>query len=333
MAGMLARLCLVGAMSAGVWSAVLLHVPAFAQAPSPAGVVAPGSHRHRVFRLAFRSRRCRRTSIPSTRLTIDLRRPLSSGSSTPATWVARRWRKPYPPPSRLTITADQIGQVFAITLDDAVPPNIYAAATSVYGLSIVVPGPNGLPVRARKGAANAQFMPGLFGPAAARGGPGSIWRIDGRTGAVSLFVNVMFDGVANSGPALGGMAFDRASRQIFVADRDTGMIHRFDLDRPRDRPLRSRRPGAAGDRPSAVAVRPEEAPRYRNPGVRQRERADLGLCAANPARVRPRPQSRAPLLRRRCRQSHLVGGDRRGRYLRGGRARGICRAERTGARH
>ena len=134
-----------------------------------------------------------------------------------------------PAPKPHTITADQIGQVFAITLDDAVPPNIYAAATSAYGLPIVVPDPNGLPAHARKGAANARFMPGLFGPDTAGGGPGSIWRIDGRSGAVSLFVNVMLDGVPNSGPALGGMAFDRASRQIFVADRDTGMIHRFDL--------------------------------------------------------------------------------------------------------
>ena len=33
-----------------------------------------------------------------------------------------------------TVTADQIGQVFSIALDDATPPNIYAAATSAYGL-------------------------------------------------------------------------------------------------------------------------------------------------------------------------------------------------------
>ena len=51
-----------------------------------------------------------------------------------------------------------------------------------------------------------------------------------RHGAVTLFANVVLNGVRNSGPALGGLAFDPGSRQIFVADRDTGMIHRFTLD-------------------------------------------------------------------------------------------------------
>ena len=131
-----------------------------------------------------------------------------------------------------TATARQIGQVFSLALDDASPPNIYAAATSAYGLPIVVPDADGdgLPDRSRRGVPNAAFMPGLFGPAIADGGPGSIWKIDGATGAVSLFANVMLGGVRNSGPALGGLTFDPASRQLFVADRDTGMIHRFTLD-------------------------------------------------------------------------------------------------------
>lgn len=135
-------------------------------------------------------------------------------------------------PKAFTVTARQIGQVFSLALDDADPPNIYAAATSAYGLPIVVPDADGdgVPDRSRRGAPNAAFMPGLFGPVVADGGPGSIWRIDGRTGAVTLFANVLLNGVSNSGPALGGLAFDRASRQLFVADRDTGMIHRFTLD-------------------------------------------------------------------------------------------------------
>ena len=37
------------------------------------------------------------------------------------------------------------------------------------------------------------------------------------------------DGVANSGPALGGLAFDPNTGTLFAADRETGMIHRFDL--------------------------------------------------------------------------------------------------------
>ncbi len=72
-------------------------------------------------------------------------------------------------------------------------------------------------------------MAGLFGPAAQGGGPGSIWRIDGVTGAVTLFANVTLNGAANSGPALGGLAFDPASKTIIVADRQTGMIQSYNL--------------------------------------------------------------------------------------------------------
>jgi hypothetical protein len=129
-----------------------------------------------------------------------------------------------------TATAGQLGQVFAVALDDAAAPNIYVAATSAYGLPIVAPGPGGGLVRARQGAPNASFMPGLFGPATVGGGPGSIWRIDGVTGAVTLFANVTLDGAANPGAALGGLAFDKTSHMLFVADRGTGMIHAFDLN-------------------------------------------------------------------------------------------------------
>ncbi|MEZ5785645.1 MAG: hypothetical protein R3D62_03975 [Xanthobacteraceae bacterium] len=134
-------------------------------------------------------------------------------------------------PKPYTVTAGQIGQVFGVALDNAAPPNIYVAATSVYGLPIVVPDANndGMPDRAEEGTANATFMAGLFGPAAEGGGPGSIWRIDGATGEVRLFANVMLDGVANSGPALGGLAFDSATNALLVADRETGMVHRFDM--------------------------------------------------------------------------------------------------------
>ena len=132
-------------------------------------------------------------------------------------------------PKPFTVLAGQVGQVFAVALDSATPPNIYLAATSSYGLPIVVPGPNGAFMRAKQGGPDASFMPGLFGPPALGGGPGSIWRVDGVTGEVRLFANVTLDGAANSGPALGGLAFDAASETLFVADRETGMIHRFDL--------------------------------------------------------------------------------------------------------
>jgi hypothetical protein len=133
-------------------------------------------------------------------------------------------------PKPFTATAAQLGQVFAVALDAAAAPNIYVAATSAYGLPIIAPGPNGGLARTRQGAPNAAFMPGLFGPANAGGGPGSIWRIDGVSGQVSLFANVTLDGAPNTGAALGGLAFDAASHLLFVADRSTGMIHAFDLN-------------------------------------------------------------------------------------------------------
>jgi hypothetical protein len=134
-----------------------------------------------------------------------------------------------PAPATFAVKAAQVGQVFGVALDNATPPDMYVAASSAYGLPIVVPGQGGAPMRVHQGAPGATFMAGLFGPAAQSGGPGSIWRIDGVSGAVSLFANVMLNGVANSGPALGGLAFDAASSSLLVADRQTGMIHRFNL--------------------------------------------------------------------------------------------------------
>jgi hypothetical protein len=129
-------------------------------------------------------------------------------------------------PKPLTVTAALIGQVFGVAIDSSSPPNIFVAATSAYGLPIVAPGPNGQPQHIPAGAPNASFMPGLWGQQA---GPGSIWKINTGTGQVSLFANVATGGRANSGPALGGLAYDPDSKTLYVADRETGLIHRFNL--------------------------------------------------------------------------------------------------------
>ena len=108
-------------------------------------------------------------------------------------------------------TAKDVGQVFGVTLDDAPEatgaeaPNIYLAATSAFGLNLVIPGPDGNPVRSKTGAADASFMPGQWGGAGgATGYPGSIWKIDGTTGEVSLFTTI----AANTGAGLGGIVYD-----------------------------------------------------------------------------------------------------------------------------
>ncbi len=107
-------------------------------------------------------------------------------------------------PKPFIANAAQLGQVFGVALDNQVPPNVYVAASSAYGLPAVATGSDGLLVHVRTGGPGVQFMPGLWGPPPLNGGPGSIWKIDATTGAISLFANVVSANRANSGAALGG---------------------------------------------------------------------------------------------------------------------------------
>jgi hypothetical protein len=125
-------------------------------------------------------------------------------------------------PKLFTFTAASIGQVFGVAIDDASHPNIYAAASSAYGLPIVAPGADGQAEHIPLGTPRAAFMPGLWGP---QGGPGSVWKIDGLTGKVSLLTNIALNGRGNSGAALGGLAYNPDSPSLYVADRESGMIH------------------------------------------------------------------------------------------------------------
>ncbi len=129
-------------------------------------------------------------------------------------------------PKPFTFSARDVGQVFGVVLDDQVPPNIYLAATSAYGLPIVAPGPTGAWVHVRIGGPGARFMPGLWGP---QGGPGTIYRIDGASAKVSVFANVATEGRPNSGAALGALAYDAHSKSLYASDRESGLVHRFSL--------------------------------------------------------------------------------------------------------
>lgn len=133
-------------------------------------------------------------------------------------------------PSRLDVKARDVGQVFAVALDDglmpnpiAAIPNIYLGATSAYGLQIVIPEANdGRSERITKGHPNAEWMDGQFGPG---GEPGSIWKVDGTSRGAALFTTIP----GNSGPGIGNIAYDPASMHLFASDLDTGLIHRIDM--------------------------------------------------------------------------------------------------------
>ena len=129
-------------------------------------------------------------------------------------------------PKTFDVFAKDTGQVFGVALDDQPAPNIYLAATSAFGLNLVGRGADGQPERRKVGGPGAGWMKGQFG-LDLQGDPGSLYKVDGTTGVVTLFAKVMLDGVPNPGPALGNLAFDAAHKQLFVSDLYTGMIHRF----------------------------------------------------------------------------------------------------------
>jgi hypothetical protein len=127
-------------------------------------------------------------------------------------------------PAKRMITAAEVGQVFAIALDEGdgegQSPNVYLGATSMFGLHIVEAGGG---ERLENGEPGAEFMNGQFGP---DGTAGSIWKIDGGTGEVSEFTRLP----DNSGPGVGDVVFDAGNGQFFASDLDTGLIHRIGAD-------------------------------------------------------------------------------------------------------
>lgn len=129
-------------------------------------------------------------------------------------------------PKTFYVRARDVGQVFGAALDDASAPNVYLGATSAFGLSLVARGRDGQFERRKTGGPGVVWMRGQFG-LDLQGDPGSIYRVDGRTGAVSLFARAMLAGVPNPGPGLGALAYDSGHRQLFASDLYTGMVHRF----------------------------------------------------------------------------------------------------------
>lgn len=147
----------------------------------------------------------------------DLRKP-------GVAWDSRHWSAPV----RRFVRARETGQVFGVAIDDRRYPNVYLTATSVFGLGLILPDKNDdeVPERTRYGAPEAQWMSGQFGP---KGGPGSIWKIDGRTGAISKFAEIPSFDAENPGASLGNIAYDGRNKQLFVTDLSSGLISRLDM--------------------------------------------------------------------------------------------------------
>jgi len=100
-------------------------------------------------------------------------------------------------------------------------------ATAAYGLHITAPGADGNPAPVATGRPDAAFMDGQWGPG---GNAGTVWKIDGRTGKVSVFAVLKAEGIDNGGAGLGNIVFDPSHYQLFVSDLDSGLIFRLDMN-------------------------------------------------------------------------------------------------------
>ena len=121
-------------------------------------------------------------------------------------------------PQRLTVSAGEVGQVFGVALgprDGNKSPDIYLSATAAFGLH-----------RTGKAPGKTEWMEGMWGPDS---GPGSIFLVGEETGFLAeKFADVKLDGRANTGAALGNIAYDQWHGMLFVSDLETGMIHSLD---------------------------------------------------------------------------------------------------------
>ncbi len=59
------------------------------------------------------------------------------------------------------------------------------------------------------------------------GGPGSVWKVDGETGEISLFANILSGEEENAGPGLGGLAYHPLRHQLYVSSLETGFVYRL----------------------------------------------------------------------------------------------------------
>ena len=234
-----------------------------------------------------------------------------------------------------TATAAQVGQVFAVALDNASPPNIYVAATSAYGLPIVVPDKDGdgLPDRVKQGAPERE----LHARPVRSGGPRRRARLDladrrrDRRGAPVRQCHAR-----RRAQFRARRSADSPSTQPRTACSSpiasTGMIHALRSRRPGARPLRSRRPGTPGGRAAAGAVDPATGSTSPIRPSRPTNPSTWAYAADDARDLRSRVRAGRLYYAVAGRPAGLVGLDHRRRLVRHRRARRHHRFRRGTAR-
>jgi hypothetical protein len=120
---------------------------------------------------------------------IDVRPPTGPVG---ANWLAPMFHNEFPVTAN-TWNRANLGEVFGVTLDNSVPPNIYVTATIAYG--------------------SASF---------GAGGSGGVYKLSGATGAISTFATLPADSAS-----LGNICFDAVNNQFFVSHLGNGLIYRL----------------------------------------------------------------------------------------------------------
>jgi hypothetical protein len=145
-----------------------------------------------------------------TRLVIDLDGSSVTGLSLADPGAAPGGRAGDRFPANFSAPARDVGQVFGIAVTPGAA-DIYLSATSAFGLHLDETG--------------GGWMPGQWGMG---GGPGTIYRLRATNDyRPDVFATIAPAGRANTGAALGNIAYDGWNDQLFVSDLESGMIHRL----------------------------------------------------------------------------------------------------------
>jgi hypothetical protein len=138
---------------------------------------------------------------------VDFRDPAVNSPGTGQNWCAPMLHNEFPVTAD-TWSAANLGQVFGVTLDSDNPPNIYVTATTGFGSDDPT----------YQNFYTVALPASPFGP----GGSGAVYRLNGTTGAISVFATL-----PNTGPGLGNICFDRTVDAFYVSNFEDGRIYRI----------------------------------------------------------------------------------------------------------